>query len=179
MNLLGFNPYVLGGIAAVFLAMATFGGCEHIRAKAAIAGEVKAEHERDQARFNTSVAVKANQAQAVTIDAQDKALNRWAEIGVTPDEVRAMLAAAAAKARELEQLVALNAKVKEKDNANPDCERLRQTDFQRLCPNRAGVLRGYERGVGAGAAGQGPGARVRPAAREPPAAVSAEVQVSR
>jgi hypothetical protein len=179
MNLLGFNPYVLGGIAAAFLVVASFGGCQYVRAESAIAGEVKAEHERDQARFNTKEAVKANQAQKVTIDAQDQALNRWAEIGVTPEEVRAMLAAAAAKAHELEQLVALNAKAKEKDNANPDCERLRQTDFQRVCPNRAGVLRGYERGVGAGAASQGPSAGIRPAAREPAAALSAEVPVSR
>jgi hypothetical protein len=178
MNLLGFNPYLVGGVAAVFVAMATFGGCEYVRAEAAIAGETKAQQKQDQAEFDRDEAVNANKAQKVTIDAQDRALNQWAAIGVSPAEVKALLAAAAKRAADLEQLVARNAKQKEKDNENPDCDRLRQVDFQKLCPNRAGVLRGYERGLGASATREDPGPGVRAPAGESPAVVRTKVPVS-
>lgn len=144
MKLFGFNPYLIGGVALVIAGLATFAGCEHHNANAARADRKAMESERDTARVDRDRTVKANGTLLSTITSQDKALNAWAELGESPAEVRALIAKIAASRAELEQRSAANEKRRRLDDANPDCEKLRRVDFQRACPNRAGVLRGHE-----------------------------------
>lgn len=139
--------WVCAGLAAAALVAGGVASCEHHNANEARADRDAMESQRDSARATRDGVVKANKTQQTVIASQAKALTQWASIGVSPEEVRAVLAAAAAKQRELEDLVAINAKRKEKDDAKPECEKLRRTDFQLVCSERADILRGYERGL--------------------------------
>lgn len=125
-------------IGAAFLVVLGFAGCEHQRAKAAVSRVEALE-------LAQKAAISANESAMATIDAQNKALQDWAKLGKSREEIEALIAAAEARQAELDKLKAVNARLKELDNASPDCEKLRQVDFERVCPNRARVLRQYER----------------------------------
>jgi hypothetical protein len=162
MGPLSIHPYAAAAAGVVILLLAIAVGVEHVRANLADGRADKAQLQRAAAIQQRDQVIDDNASQQATIAAQGAALNLWAELGVTPQDVLELAAGLRARSTELEQLVAANAKIKEKDNANPDCEKLRQVDFQRVCRNRARVLRGYEgrdphrdrvgQGTGAGAA---------------------------
>jgi len=152
--------WVCAGLVAALVVTGSFAGCEHHNAQAARADRDAMKSQRDTARRDRAEVIKANESQQETIDAQSKALDEWLKIGVTPEEVEDLVAGVRAKKAELEQLVAENQKRKEMDNANPDCDRLRQVDFESVCRNRARVLRGYEHRL-SGQTGPGPDASVR------------------
>lgn len=149
------------GLLAALLVTGAFAGCEHRNANAARADRDAMKNERNTARDDRDRVVKSNETQQALIVDLNAALDRWAEIGLTPSEVRELSAEAGARQRALDELAAENAKLKGKDDGNPDCEKLRQVDFQRVCPNRARSLRRYEdrlprrtgRGEGAGLRG--------------------------
>lgn len=162
-----FLAYACGALLVSLVIAGGFAGCEHRNANEARADRESMKSERNAARNDRDQVVKANQSQELTIEAQNKALNKWAELGVSPKDVKELMAAAIAKKLELERLIAENEKEKEKDNANPDCEKLRRVDFQRVCPHRAGVLRRYENRVPRSSGGSA-GAGVRGAPGESP-----------
>lgn len=135
---------LVAGLALLLLIVGSFAGCERHNANEARADRDAMKSQRDSARNDRDQVVEANGTQQTIIDRQGAALTKWASIGVTPEDVKAMLDATVAKKAELEQQLVYNAKRKEKDDANPDCEKLRRTDFQRACPNRADILRRYE-----------------------------------
>lgn len=136
--------WICAGLAAALLVAGGVASCEHHNANEARADRDAMESERDSVRAQRDGVVKANQTQQNVIASQAAALTKWAAIGVSPEEVKEVLAAEAAKRSELEQFVADNQNRKEKDDAKPECEKLRRTDFQRVCPERADILRGYE-----------------------------------
>lgn len=133
----GINPYALGAVALAFVGLATFAGCEHRRADANEAIAAAAESARD-------TAIDANKSNTATIDAQNKALDKWMALGSSPEEVAGLVAQAKGFVDQLAGVIVENAKLKEKDRANPECDKLLHVDFQRVCPNRARVLRQYE-----------------------------------
>lgn len=144
MTLLGFNPYLVGGVAAAFLAVASFGGCQYVRAEKAVSDRETAQASRDAAITARDAAIAANVSNVLTIKAQGAALDKWVSLGASPEEIADLVRRAGEKLKEFEKLWASNQKLKEKDRANPECEALRNIDFARVCPNRARVLRGYE-----------------------------------
>lgn len=154
---------IYAGIAVAFAVVLSFAGCEHHNASAARADRAAMKTLLKTRTDERDKVVEANESQQATIDAQGKALSQWASIGVKPEDVKQMLTAIAAKKVELDKLFAEIAKRKGKDDGNPDCAKLLQVDFQRVCPNRAAVLRAYENRL-SGQGGPGADAGVRPAA---------------
>lgn len=143
MNILGsaISPYLAGGAAAIMLALASFGGCQYIRAEAAVSAKERAVTTREAAEADRDNAIEANASNLVTIAAQDKALNQWVNLGVTPEEVRAMLSAASTQARELENLRTKFRALKGKDRDLPDCVELLAISLTRRCPDIAAGVR--------------------------------------
>ena len=138
----GFNPWLLGSVAAILIAALTFGGCEHRNAGAARV-------ERDQARASLATALHANETNQVTISKLEDALKHWVALATPSGEsVAAGAQAEADRAELLKTREKLDRLAREKDNAKPDCDALRAIDFQRLCPARAQRLR--ERAAGNG-----------------------------
>lgn len=145
--------YIYLGVAAAFLSVLTFAGCEHSNANSARAKEAIAKSGRD-------TALDANKANQETIALLKKAVKDWKALA-TPDPA---MQAAAARAAELEQennrLNAALAKRAEKDYAKPDCIKALDTDVESVCPGIAAGLRErasrYEKRSG-GSAGAGGG----------------------
>ncbi len=133
----GFNPYVLGAVVLAFVSLGGFASCEYQRAESNEVRAAAAEAARD-------TAIDANKSNQKTIDAQGKALDQWMQLGASPEEVAGLVAKANTFAGQLADAMTENAKMKEKDRANPECEKLLRVDFQRVCPNRARILRKYE-----------------------------------
>ena len=136
--------WACAGLLAALLVTGTFAGCEHRNANEARAERDSMKDERNSARDDRDAVVKINGQKQETIERQDAALSAWATLGVTPEDVRQMIEDATRRRAELERLIAEGQSEREKDNANPDCEKLRQVDFERVCPHRARVLRRYE-----------------------------------
>lgn len=149
----GMRLYIYLGVAAAFLSVLTFAGCEHSNANSARADEKVALN-------GLATALDANKTNQNTINVQKGTIEQWKALA-TPNKT---MKDAAARAAELEQensrLNAALAKQAEKDYAKPDCVKLLETDFESVCPGIAAGLRErasrYENRV-RGSAGAGGG----------------------
>jgi hypothetical protein len=128
---------IYAGVAVLFLCLATFAGCEHRRAGSETVKRLAVESQRDQV-------IADNATQLETIERQGKALDQWATIGVTPQDVINMLKASAKFADDLQQQLLANARARERDRAKPNCDALMRVDLAAVCPLTAGSLREYE-----------------------------------
>lgn len=126
--------YAYGAVALAFVGVLTFAGCAHRNANHARA-------ERDVANQSKDLALTANESNLETIRIQDEALNKWVKLGVTPDEVRAMLSQAGAQAKELETLRMKFRALKESDRALPECVQLLGISLTQRCPDISAGLR--------------------------------------
>jgi hypothetical protein len=146
----GLSPYLLGGVAAVILALGSFGGCQYVLKERAIAGEKKALHERDQAR-------SANASQLVTIGTQDKALKQWKALHRTPEEIAVILKNGQAYIDEIDRLTRQVELHRGRDKNLPDCIRLLSMSLSKLCPGTAYSLRLRAAGKDGDSGGSHPG----------------------
>jgi hypothetical protein len=133
----GWSQLQLGLVAGLALLLVIVGGvasCEHNRARA--------EHQqRLSVEMQLAAAIDANASNQVTIGAQQRALEEWRSLGVTPEEA----AIAVASMSEIRGLVAklreAIEKAKEVDRAKPDCAALLGASIERMCPGIAAGLR--------------------------------------
>ncbi len=128
---------IYAGIAVLFIAVLGFAGCQHQRAEKETAKRLVAESQRDQV-------IEVNKTNVETIGTLQKALDDWAKIGVTKNDIKQMLDAWSAVKGEYDRMALELARLKEKDDAIPECNALLHVDFQRVCPNSALGLRKYE-----------------------------------
>lgn len=168
----GLSPlraYIYAGVAVLFMVVLVFAGCQHQRAENEMVLRISAESQRDQA-------IEENKTNMVTIATQTSALNEWAKVGVSPQDVVEIVKAATEFAKALADQRAENAKLKEKDRAIPECDALLRTDFGKLCPRRGRILRQYESRYSHGD-GESPDSGVRGPAGEPHEHLPAEVSL--
>lgn len=129
-----FRLYAYAGVAALFLVVLTFGGCEHLNASNLRADKKVLEG-------NVKTFGDANETNQKTIGILKTTIEAWKKLA-TPS---ANMKAAAARAAELEkQNARLNeelAKREEKDDAKPDCIKLLDTDFELVCHEYAAGMR--------------------------------------
>lgn len=172
----GLNPYLIGGVAAVIVALGSFGGCQYVRAEAAVAKAQKETAKREGAEAARDKAIEANTSQQVTIEAQSAALDKWAKIGTSPDQVAALVQDLKRFSDQLAARAAANDKLKENDLAKPDCAALLAVSVQRACPGIAAGLRNYAGGH-QNNPGRDPGAGAAPAPGKPDGRLSTAVSV--
>jgi hypothetical protein len=142
VNPFSVSPYLAGGVAACFLAVLGFAGCEHVRAAAAVAGEAKAIARQHSAEADRDKAVDANAGNLVTINAQSAALKLWAGLHRTPAEIALIVAAQEAYEKRLVMLGAELLSARKKDEALPDCQAVLRLSLSRACPaTTAGLLK--------------------------------------
>jgi hypothetical protein len=128
------NLYAIGGVAAAFLAVLSFAGCEHQRAKAAVSRAEALELAKNQA-------ISANASMVDTVEAQSLALQKWANLGQSPDEIRSALGTLTDKQKQLDDLRVENNWLRNKDRALPECVALLKASLSQRCPSIAAGLR--------------------------------------
>jgi hypothetical protein len=138
---LGLNPYILGGVAAAFLAALGFAGCQYQRAE-------KYEARATLAEANTATAIDANQAGQLTIERQARALKQWADLGVTPEKVAAIIDQSSRFKASIDTLAAENNLLRSKDRALPECVALLKISLSQRCPSIAAGLMQLAAGSG-------------------------------
>jgi len=161
--------WVCAGLVAALVVTGSFAGCEHHNAKVARAERAAAESQRD-------TAIDANKSNVTTIEAQQKALEQWKALGITPGEAKAAVLLAVENHAKAEQLAAELKNAKEHDRANPDCNAILSADIERACPLVVLGLRDVARGDKNGAGGSA-GPRRETAPRRAPGGLRAEVSV--
>lgn len=125
--------YLYAGIVAAFIAVLAFASCEHHNAKVA-------RTERAEALGQLADARSANESNQIVIDAQNKALDKWAEVGVSPQQVAEFIAAETEARKKAETTARLMKLAKESDRALPECVALLRASLSRTCPNIAAGL---------------------------------------
>jgi hypothetical protein len=120
------NPYLLGGVGLILAGSLTFAGCEHLRAKAAVAGEAKAVSERNHA-------IGANSSNLTTIADLKAALAEWEAIGKPVVEVKELLATLDERTAELNGARNELRKHRQAAATLPECQSLLRTTFA-ACP---------------------------------------------
>jgi hypothetical protein len=130
----GLSPYLLGGVAATILALATFGGCQY-------QAKEKWQARAELAESGTQVAVDANTACTATVEAQDKALNQWVALAATPQELAALVGSLRDKAAQTEDLENEVNLFRRRDRVLPECLALLKNSLSQRCPNVAAGLR--------------------------------------
>lgn len=126
--------WVCAGLLGALIVTGGFAGCEHVNANAARA-------QRDAAEAARDTAVDANTSNQVTIEAQDRALDKWMKLGSSPEEVARLVTKTltAANAAVTEATAVL--KAKETERANPECAAVLGANLERACPAIARGLR--------------------------------------
>ena len=118
---------------SVVVGLLAFAGCEHRNAKAARA-------ERNELRGQLADALNANASNQTVIDAQNKALDKWAEVGVSPQQVAEFIEAEVDARREAERKLKTMQIARTHDNALPECVALLRASLSRTCPSIAAGL---------------------------------------
>lgn len=170
--MLGLNPYLIGGVTALVLALATFGGCQYQRAE-------KHQARAELAESNTQTAVDANQALTETIERQAAALEKWADLGVTPEKVAAIVDQSSRFKMRAEELAAENNLLRRADSALPECVALLKISLSNRCPNIAAGLLQLSKGSGENRSGGNPGARREATPERDHGRLSTAISVSR
>jgi uncharacterized protein HemX len=153
----GLSPYLLGGVTALVLALATFGGCQY-------QAKEKWRARAELAESGTQVAVDANTACQATVEAQDKALNQWVALAATPTELAALVGSLRDKAAQTEDLQREVNLFRQKDRALPECVALLKASLTLRCP---GVVAGL-RHAAAGSRENGDGGSTHPSREAAP-----------
>lgn len=136
--------YICGGLLAALVITGGFAGCEHHNAAAARADRDAEKSKRQAAETQRDDVVKVNGTQHDLIGQLNATVDQWVQKCAVADDVNATLAELAKKNATLDELLKKMTKLEEKDDGNPECEKLLRTDLQHACPGHAGSLRGYE-----------------------------------
>lgn len=159
--------YVCAGLFAALVITGGFAGCEHHNAAAARADRDVEISKRQATETQRDEVVKVNGTQHETIGQLNATVDQWVQKCAVSDDVNATLAELAKKNAKLDELLRKMMKLEEKDDGNPECEKLQRADYQRACPGHAGSLRGYENRIPRSPGGS-EGAGVRGAPGGPP-----------
>jgi hypothetical protein len=125
---------LVAGLILLLLVVSGFAGCERRRANA--------EHQqRVSVEMQLGAAVDANASNQVTIGAQQRALEEWRSLGVTPEEAAIAVASMGEVLGLVAKLREEIEKAKERDRAKPDCAALLGASIERMCPGVAAGLR--------------------------------------
>jgi len=119
------NLYLIGGVAAAFLAILGFAGCEHKRAEAAV-------KKRNEVQAQLAQVMDANNSNVVTIQAQRKALDEWKKLATrAADTIKEATANAKQSAQDLERLRRENRLLRD---TTPECTQVLRTNISAACP---------------------------------------------
>jgi hypothetical protein len=133
----GLSYLKLGIIAAVGLSIITLAICFKVQT-----ARLHTAQERLKAAESMLASVTdANASCVVTVDAQGKALKKWAALGVTETEVAGWRDQMQRHKQHADELRAENNMLRSKDRALPECVALLKISLQSRCPNVAAGLR--------------------------------------
>lgn len=159
------------GLLGALLVVGSFAGCEHHNAKAARA-------ERDQARGQLAETRVANVSNQQVIASQNKALDQWAAIAISPQDVMDLVHNLTEAKKEADATIKLLRSAKEADNALPECVALLRLSLRDRCPSiAAGLLK--LQAAGEHRAGGDPGAGPEAATVRSDGGLRAEVSIPR
>lgn len=123
------------GVAATFLAVLGFAGCEHNNAN-------KARAERDKIKIVNSLLAEANVANVDTIEALKRANALWQKTCKREEEYTQLLDEKKAADERITNLLKQNVALRNKDRELPQCVALLKISLSQRCPNiAAGVLK--------------------------------------
>lgn len=125
--------YLIGGVVAAFIVVLSFASCEHHRAKVFRA-------DRDKALSQLVDAQSANASNQLVIDSQNRALDKWSKIALSPEDVISLVDNLTKAKKEADERLRLYQIGKESDRALPDCVALLRISLRQRCPSIAAGL---------------------------------------